>query len=135
MSKRQLARVRKMCLAIPKVTERLSHGEPTWFAGKRVVVMFANNHHDDGRVAVWLPAEVGMQAKLIKQEPAKYFRPPYVGCRGWIGIVLREIADAELNFQIQVAWKTIHSSTKRESRKTSTVPSSNKQSRARKTRD
>jgi hypothetical protein len=56
MSEKYLARMRRICMALPQTTERLSHGEPTFFAGKKVFAMFANNHHNDGRIAVWLPA-------------------------------------------------------------------------------
>jgi hypothetical protein len=81
-------RVREHCLALPEVSERLSHGEPTWFVRKRVFVMSANNHHADGRVAIWCPAPEGAQAGLVAGAPEHYFVPPYVGHRGWIGIRL-----------------------------------------------
>ena len=55
MSKKQLDRVRRICFALPETTERLSHGEPTFFVRNKVFVMFADNHHNDGRIAVWLP--------------------------------------------------------------------------------
>jgi len=61
MSEKQLERVRRICFALSETTERLSHGEPTFFVRKRVFAMFANNHHNDGRIAVWLPASPGMQ--------------------------------------------------------------------------
>lgn len=102
-----LARVRRLCLALLETSERLSHGEPTFFVGKRVFVMFADNHHGDGRVAVWLPAPPGVQSALIEQAPAVYFRPPYVGHKGWVGIELAYIDDDTLAFHIQTAWKLI----------------------------
>jgi hypothetical protein len=104
-SKKQLERVRRMCLALPDTAEKLSHGEPTWFVHNKSFVMFANNHHDDGHIAVWLPAPPNMQADLIDNEPNVYFKPPYVGVRGWVGIELARIKDADLKFQIQVAWE------------------------------
>jgi hypothetical protein len=67
--------------------------------------MFANNHHDDGRIAVWLPAPPGVQASLIESSPEVYFRPPYVGHRGWVGIELDQISDEELAYHIRVAWE------------------------------
>ena len=63
----QAERVRRLCLALPATSERLSHGEPTFFVGRRVFVMFADNHHGDGRVAVWLPAPPGVQSALYDQ--------------------------------------------------------------------
>ena len=83
-----LRRVRRICKAMPGCTEKLSHGEPTFFVGKKVFTMFANNHHNDGHIAVWVPAAQGVQAALVKTAPATFFRPPYVGVRGWVGIEL-----------------------------------------------
>src|SRR5215510_16085128 len=81
MSDDHLERVRRICFAMPEVWEKLSHGEPTFFVGKKVFAMFANNHHNDGRVAVWCPAPLGIQAMLIEAESKKFFKPPYVGVR------------------------------------------------------
>lgn len=102
-----LHRVRTLCLALPEVTEKLSHGEPTFFVGKKVFVMFANNHHNDGHVAVWLPVPPGVQEMLIDADPRKYFKPPYVGVRGWVGIELSAIADDELAHHVVEAWRQI----------------------------
>ncbi len=105
MSRQQIERVRRLCLALPETSEKLSHGEPTFFVVKKVFVMFADNHHNDGHVAVWLPAPPGMQAALIESAPGAYFRPPYVGHRGWVGIELSQISDEDLRYHIQVAWE------------------------------
>ena len=75
-----LEEVRRICLGLPEVTERLSHGEPTWFVRKSFV-MFADRHHDD-RVAFWCAAPPGLAAPLVAAEPERYFVPPYVGVRG-----------------------------------------------------
>jgi hypothetical protein len=107
MDKDQIARVRTICLALPGSSEKISHGEPTFFVKKRVFVMFANNHHGDGHVAVWLPVESGFQTILIENDPATYFRPPYVGTKGWVGIELTKIDDAGLSFHIGNAWSLI----------------------------
>src|ERR1700750_2310860 len=80
---RQLQRLRAICLALPDTTEKISHGEPTFFAKARVFAMFSNNHHGDGHVGVWLPAPAGLQEALIEEAPGVYYRPPYVGGRGW----------------------------------------------------
>jgi len=70
------------------VTERLSHGEPTWFVrDKKVFVTYADHHHDD-RLAFWCAAPEGVQTMLIEAEPEHFFRPPYVGHRGWLGVYL-----------------------------------------------
>jgi hypothetical protein len=84
-----LAHVRAACLALPEVTERLSHGSPTWFIrGKTTFVMFVDDHHGDGILGIWCAAPVGAQAELLASEPERFFRPPYVGHRGWIGVRL-----------------------------------------------
>ena len=107
MSKKQLERVRHICSALPETTKRLSHGEPTFFVHNKVFVMFADNHHNDGHIAVWLPVPSGFQTTLIETAPETYFKPPYVGVRGWVGIELDRISDKDLTFHIQVAWELI----------------------------
>jgi hypothetical protein len=84
---KQLGRMRRVCTSISGTIEKLSHGEPT-FTPKRVFAMFAGNHHGDGRIAVWLPSAPGVQADLIAEAPDTYFRPPYVGAGGWVGVDL-----------------------------------------------
>jgi hypothetical protein len=84
----QLDALRKLCLALPETSERLSHGEPTWFVrGKKTFVMFADHHHNDV-LAFWCPAPPGVQEELVRTEPDRFFRPPYVGHRGWLGVRL-----------------------------------------------
>jgi len=102
-----LHRLRRICMALPQTTEKLSHGEPTFFVAKKVYAMFDNNHHHDGHVAVWIPAPPGGQATLIKTEPKKFFRPPYVGVKGWVGIDLEQVSDDELGFHLTEAWRLI----------------------------
>ena len=102
-----LSRVRRICAALPGTTEKLSHGEPTFFVAKKVYAMFDNNHHDDGHIAVWIPAAAGVQAMLVNTWPKKFFRPPYVGVRGWVGIELGAVDDDELRSHIFDAWRLI----------------------------
>lgn len=83
-----LERLRELCLGLPEATERPSHGEPAWFVrDKKLFVMFADHHHDD-RLAFWCAAPLGVQEALVGGEPERYFRPPYVGHRGWLGVYL-----------------------------------------------
>jgi hypothetical protein len=100
----QIQRVRRICLALPEASEKLSHGEPTFFVRKKVFAMCANNHHNDGRIAVWLPAPMGLQETLIASAPEVYFKPPYVGVRGWVGVNLNKINDADLASHIREGW-------------------------------
>ncbi|MGQ0825347.1 MAG: MmcQ/YjbR family DNA-binding protein [Actinomycetota bacterium] len=88
-----LDRVRRICLAYPQASEKLSHGSPTFFAGKKVFVMFLDDHHGDGRLALWLAAPPGVQGELVDQEPERFFVPPYVGGRGWLGVRLDRAPD------------------------------------------
>jgi hypothetical protein len=95
---RTLERIRGICLALPETTERLSHGAPTFFVrGKKAFVMVLNDHHGDGRFAIWCAAGDGMQGMLVEADPERFFVPPYVGHRGWLGFRLdRELDDEEL---------------------------------------
>ncbi len=83
-----LERLRAICLALPETTERLSHGEPTFFVrNKKVFVTYADHHHDD-RLSFWCHAPAGAQQALVESDPQRFFAPPYVGGRGWIGVYL-----------------------------------------------
>jgi predicted DNA-binding protein (MmcQ/YjbR family) len=89
-----LARLRELCLALPEANEKLSHGEPTWFAGKgKVFAMLDDHHHGAAHLAVWLPQPLGRQEDLIDADPDRFFRPPYVGPSGWVGLVLDDDPD------------------------------------------
>lgn len=88
-------RLRTICLALPDTFEKVSHGEPTFWAGKRTFAMFANplNHHGDGRPAVWCKAAHDTQRAVIEEWPDRCFVPPYVGVSGWYGIYLDRSPD------------------------------------------
>jgi uncharacterized protein YdhG (YjbR/CyaY superfamily) len=103
----QLERVRRICATMPSVSEKLSHGAPTFFVqkDKGVFTVFSDNHHDDGHLAVWLPAPVGLQSALIEEAPETYFKPPYVGAGGWIGIELDQVGDETLEIHVRKAWE------------------------------
>lgn len=79
-------RIRKLCLSLPETAETLSHGSPTFWVKKRTFLAFADNHHGDGRVAVWCNAAEGAQEILVGSDPDNFFIPPYVGKGGWIGM-------------------------------------------------
>ena len=89
MSDDELRRVREICLELPEVTERPSHGSPAWFIrDKRTIVMFLDDRHGDGRLALWCAAPPGVQALMVDEDPVRFFVPPYVGHRGWLGVRL-----------------------------------------------
>ncbi len=102
-----IRRVRHLCLALAGTMEKLSHGEPTFFVKKKVFAMISNNHHNDGHVAVWIPVLPGEQEALIAIAPNVYYRPPYVGVKGWVGIELSQIGDDELGAHLSEAWKQV----------------------------
>jgi hypothetical protein len=82
-------RLRAICLALPEANERLSHGEPTWFAGKgKVFATLDDHHHGAEHLSVWLPQPLGVQEMMIAAAPDRFFKPPYVGPSGWVGVVL-----------------------------------------------
>lgn len=104
-----LERVRRLCLSLPETSERPSHGAPAFFIReKRTFVMYLDDHHGDGRLALWCAAPEGMQRALVESAPEQYFVPPYVGHRGWIGVRLdRDLAWGEIAGVIEDAWMTI----------------------------
>lgn len=88
--------VRRACLALPDTNERLSHGAPCFFIrDKKSFVMFHDDHHGDGILGIWCAAPSGVQEQMIEAEPDRYFRPPYVGHRGWLGLRLDIDLDAD----------------------------------------
>lgn len=103
----QLDRVRRICGTLPGVCEKVSHGAPTFFVekDKGVFVMFMQNHRGDGRVSICVPAPAGLQSALIEDAPQTYFKPPYVGSSGWVGILLDQIRDEALEIHIREAWQ------------------------------
>lgn len=104
-----LARVRALCLAFPVTEERTSHGEPCWFAGgKKMFVMTAQQHHDD-RMGFWAAAPEGVQGALVAAEPDRYYRPPYVGTRGWVGVYVDtdDIDWGRVEGIVEDAWRQV----------------------------
>ncbi len=98
--------LRRLCLALPETTERLSHGEPTWFV-KKTFVTYADHHHDD-RLAFWCAAPPGLAQAMVAAEPARFFIPPYVGHRGWLGVYLDVPVDwAEIAEIVEDAYRMI----------------------------
>ncbi|MEZ5236036.1 MAG: MmcQ/YjbR family DNA-binding protein [Acidimicrobiales bacterium] len=102
-------RLRAICLALPEVTERLSHGEPTWFVrDRKVVVSLDDHHHGADHLAFWCPAGPGVQAELVDQEPVRFFRPPYVGVKGWLGVRIDLEPDwEEINEIVRDAYRLV----------------------------
>ena len=104
-----LEAVRALCLALPETTERPSHGSPAFFIrGKTTFVMFLDDHHGDGRLAIWCAAPIGVQPTLVGEEPERFFVPPYVGGRGWLGVRLDVDVDwAEVAGIVEDAYRMV----------------------------
>ncbi len=83
-----LTRLRRICLALPGAAESLNHGRPCFTVKEKTFVMFMDNHHGDGRIALWCKAPPGDQADMVETDPSRFFVPPYVGPRGWVGVRL-----------------------------------------------
>lgn len=81
-------RVRARCLRLPEVSERVSHGSPAFFVGRQFVMLWPGGHHDHDFPHIWCAAPAGAQQELVESEPQRFFRPPYVGGRGWVGVRL-----------------------------------------------
>jgi hypothetical protein len=103
-------RVRSICAALPDVEERRSHGAPAFFAGKQFVMLWPDGHHDDRFPHLWCAAPAGSQEHLVAANPGRFFRPPYVGSRGWIGVRLDGDVDwDEIEVLCEAAFRSIAS--------------------------
>jgi predicted DNA-binding protein (MmcQ/YjbR family) len=85
MAKSATQRLRDICLILPEATEQEAWGDPTWRVRSKI---FAMQKTGDGRIAVWVKAPTGSQAILIGADPDRFFAPPYVGPKGWVGMWL-----------------------------------------------
>lgn len=103
-----LERVRAHCLALPGVTERPSHGAPSFFVGRtKAFVHLVDDHHGDGRLALWCAATLDAQALLVNASPRHFFVPAYVGHLGWVGVRLdRGLSWKRIVSVIDAAWQT-----------------------------
>lgn len=91
-----IERLRAICVALPDVTEQVAWAEPTWRVGGKIFAMCDTYHHGSAHLSVHLPAPPGAQAALIDADPARFFRPPYVGGKGWVAVVLDTSPDWEM---------------------------------------
>lgn len=100
--------MRAICLAFPGAEERLSHGAPAFFVGRQFLMLWPDGHHDHSFPHLWCAAPSGAQEELVSSEPRRFFRPPYVGGRGWIGVRLDEGIDwVEVAATREEAYRTI----------------------------
>jgi hypothetical protein len=87
-----IRKVSALCLALPDTTELVAWGEPTWRVGGKLFAMFDTHHHGSPHLSVWIPAAPGAQAALIDADPDRFWRPPYVGHKGWVAIIVDDAA-------------------------------------------
>jgi len=104
-----LERVRGSCLSLPETNERLSHGAPTFFIRDTTTfVMFHDDHHGDGKLALWCAAPEGVQSLVVEEDPRRFFVPAYVGHRGWLGLRLDVDIDwGEVGAVIEDAYRCV----------------------------
>jgi hypothetical protein len=101
------SRVRAMCLALPEVKEKLSHGAPAFFVRKQFLMLWPDGHHDHEFPHLWCAAPPGAQDALVASSE-RFFRPPYVGGRGWVGVRLDGDVDwNEVTETIDEAYRTL----------------------------
>ncbi len=100
MSRNPLERLRKIISAWPETSEKLSHGAPTFWGGRKTFATLHDNHHGDGRLALWINCTVDGQEHFVAMDPETFFVPPYVGHRGWLGVRLDRGVDWELVSEI-----------------------------------
>jgi hypothetical protein len=83
-----IERVRELALGLADTTEVIAWGEPTWRVGGKLFAMFDTHHHGSPHLSVWIPAPPGAQQALIESDPARFWRPPYVGHKGWVAVIV-----------------------------------------------
>lgn len=102
------SRIRSLCLAFPDATEKLSHGSPGFFAGRQFTMLWMDGHHDHHFAHLWCAAPEGAQGALLASNPQRFFRPPYVGSRGWIGVRLDGTLELdELDMLLEDAYRCV----------------------------
>jgi hypothetical protein len=101
-------RLRSICAALPGVTERTSHGTPAFFAGKQFVTLWPDGHHQNRFPQLWCAAPPGFLDRIVSSQPSRFFRPPYVGSRGWVGLRLDGRVDwTEVEILCEEAFRTV----------------------------
>ncbi len=103
-------RLRTICFALPEVSERISHGAPSFFIRDKKVLCNFHPHdiHGEHAMSIWAPAPLGVQEQLVEDEPGRFYRPPYVGVRGWIGVRLdRDVDWSEIDGIVREAYRLV----------------------------
>ena len=108
MGERTVKKLRKIISAWPETKEKISHGSPTWWGGRKTFATYHGGNYDDGREAVWIKAADGMQETLIESDPDRFYRPKYVGPSGWVGVRLTGKPDwAQVEFLLEQGYRLV----------------------------
>lgn len=103
-----LEKLRRIIESLPETSEKLSHGAPTWWGGKKTFAAYHDGHYDEGRRAVWIKAPDGAQASLVAADPDRFYRPKYLGPSGWVGVRLEGKVDwAQVKFLLVEGYRTV----------------------------
>lgn len=103
-----LPRLRKLCLALPEAHEVEAWGAPTFRVKNKLFAMYAvdGNHQGGGRSSVWIKATKDNQLLMLRAHPDRFFKPPYVGPSGWVGVYLDKSPDwDEVGELLRDAWR------------------------------
>lgn len=109
MAKKQpLDRLRAIIETLPETSEKLSHGAPTWWGGKKTFAIYHSGNYDEGRRAVWIKADEGVQQSLVESDPDRFYRPKYVGPSGWVGVRLEgDVRWEEVRFLLVEGYRLV----------------------------
>ncbi|MDQ3037053.1 MAG: MmcQ/YjbR family DNA-binding protein [Myxococcota bacterium] len=108
MDDERLEQVRRIIESLPETSEKLSHGAPTWWGGKKTFATYHSGHYDEGRRALWIKASDGAQETLIESDPDRFYRPKYLGPSGWVGMRLEGEVDWEqVRFLLVEGWRLV----------------------------
>ena len=103
-----LERLRAIIGTLPETSEKLSHGSPTFWGGKKTFACYHDGAYDEGRRAVWIKAEDGVQEELVAADPGRFYRPKYLGPSGWVAMRLEGHVDWEqVRFLLVEGWRTV----------------------------
>ena len=108
MSDRILKRLRKIIDGFPETSEKISHGAPTWWGGRKTFACHHSGSHDDGQEGVWIKAADGQQETLIDADPKRFYRPKYLGPSGWVGVRITAKTDwTEIAFLLEQGYRLV----------------------------
>jgi hypothetical protein len=102
-----LDRLRAFVATLPETKETLSHGAPTFWGGKKTFAVYHAGAYDEGRLGVWIKAEDGVQEELIESDPARFYRPKYLGPSGWVAVRLAGVDWAVVEALLVDGWRMV----------------------------